>query len=81
MSKLDAFKKKLMLDEITFYSLCGEADRKKILNEADMSFDDFRRLSLLTDYLELNALHKFIWDMHKHKLNKIAARWPAKAVA
>ena len=32
-----------------------------------MTFDDFRRLCLLTDYLELTALHKFIWDMHAYK--------------
>lgn len=76
MSKSDEFKKKLMLDEITFYSICGEDDRKKILNEMNMSFNDFRRLSLLTDYLGLNALHKFIQDMYEYKfLDQIAELW------
>ena len=76
MSKADEFKKKLMLDEIVFYSICGEDDRKKILNEMNMSFDDFRRLSLLTDYLELNALHKFIQDMYEYKfLDEIEELW------
>lgn len=32
-----------------------------------MSFEDFRRFSLLTDYLDLEALHKFIWDLHAHR--------------
>lgn len=67
MSKLSAFKKKLILDEITFYSICEDTDRQKILDEAEMSFEDFRRLCLLTDYLDLTALHKFIWDMHAYK--------------
>lgn len=65
--QISSFEKQLMLDEITFYSICSEEDRKKILGQEDMSFDDFRRLSLIADYLELTHLHKFIWDMHAHK--------------
>ena len=67
MANLSKFKKRLMLDEITFYSICEDTDRQKILDKAEMTFDDFRRLCLLTDYLELKALHKFIWDMHAYK--------------
>lgn len=67
MKHLSSFERKLMLDEITFYSICSEADKDKILGQQKMSFDDFRRLSLLTDYLDLSFLHKFIWDMHAHK--------------
>ena len=67
MANLSKFKKRLMLDEITFYSICEDTDRQKILDKAEMTFDDFRRLCLLTDYLELTALHKFIWDMHAYK--------------
>lgn len=67
MANLSKFKKQLMLDEITFYSICEDTDRQKILDRAEMTFDDFRRLCLLTDYLELTALHKFIWDMHAYK--------------
>ena len=39
----------------------------KILGQKEMTFQDFRRLSLLTDYLELPCLHQFIWDLHGHK--------------
>lgn len=66
MSKLSTLEKELMLNEITFYSICSEEDRQKILGQKPMDFDDFRRLSLLTDYLKLTHLHKFIWDMHAH---------------
>lgn len=65
--KLSSFEKRLMLDEITFYSICSEADCQKILGQRPMSFKDFRRLSLLTDYLNLTHLHQFIWDMHAYK--------------
>lgn len=65
--KLKPSEKQLMLEEITFYSLCTALDREKILDQAPMTFDDFRRLSLLTDYLNLNSLHKFIWDLHANK--------------
>lgn len=64
---LSSFGKQLMLDEITFFSLCNDFDRSRILDKAPMTFDDFRRLSLLTDYLELKHLNQFIWDMHAHK--------------
>lgn len=62
--KLDSFEKKLMLEEITFYSICSEQDRKKLLNQEPMTFDDFRRFCLITDYLELSHLHQFIWEFH-----------------
>ena len=65
--KLSQFERELMLDEITFYSICPEEDRMKILGQKEMTFQDFRRLSLLTDYLELPCLHQFIWDLHGHK--------------
>ncbi len=65
--KLSQFERELMLDEITFYSICPEEDRMKILGQREMTFQDFRRLSLLTDYLELPCLHQFIWDLHGHK--------------
>lgn len=65
--KLSQFERELMLDEITFYSICPEEDRMKILGQKEMAFQDFRRLSLLTDYLELPCLHQFIWDLHGHK--------------
>lgn len=58
---------KLMLDEITFYSLCSEQDKDKIIDKVPMSFDDFRRLSLITDYLELTHLHQFLYDTHSDK--------------
>ena len=65
--KLSSFERQLMLDEIMFYSICSDQDRQKILDKQPMTFDDFRRLSLLTDYLELEHLHKFIWDLHGYK--------------
>lgn len=65
--KLSSFERQLMLDEILFYSICSDEDRQKILEQQPMTFQDFRRLSLLTDYLELEHLHKFIWDLHGHK--------------
>lgn len=65
--KLSHFERELMLDEITFYSICPDEDRMKILDQKEMTFQDFRRLSLLTDYLELPCLHQFIWDLHGHK--------------
>ena len=65
--KLSSFERQLMLDEILFYSICGEEDRRKILDQQLMTFQDFRRLSLITDYLELDHLHKLIWDLHSHK--------------
>lgn len=65
--KLNSFERKLMLEEITFYSVCSEQDRKKILDQEPMSFEDFRRLCLITDYLELPHLHEFIWDIHNEK--------------
>ena len=63
--KLSSFERQLMLDEIMFYSICSDQDRQKILDQQPMTFDDFRRLSLLTDYLELEHLHKFIWDLDR----------------
>lgn len=70
--KLKPLEKQLMLDEITFYSICSESDRKKILDQEPMTFEDFRRLSLLTDYLNLISLHKFIWNLHAGKfMNEI----------
>lgn len=65
--KLSSFERQLMLDEILFYSICSEDDRRRILDQQLMTFQDFRRLSLITDYLELDHLHKFIWDLHGHK--------------
>ena len=62
--KLSTFERHLMLDEILFYSICSDQDRQKILDQQPMTFQDFRRLSLLTDYLELEYLHRFIWDLH-----------------
>lgn len=64
---LNDYQKKLMLDEITFYSLCSDLDKEKILGKVPMSFEDFRRLSLITDYLELTHLHQFINDTHSDK--------------
>ena len=58
--KLSSFERQLMLDEILFYSICSEDDRRRILDQQLMTFLDFRRLSLITDYLELDHLHKFI---------------------
>lgn len=65
--KLSTFERQLMLDEILFYSICSDQDRQKILDQQPMTFQDFRRLSLLTDYLELEYLHRFIWDLHAYK--------------
>lgn len=65
--KKNEFKKNLMLDEIMFYSICSETDKEKVLGQIPMSFEDFRRISLITDYLELTSLHKFIWDIHGDK--------------
>ena len=65
--KLSSFERQLMLDEILFYSICSDQDRQKILDQQPMTFQDFRRLSLLTDYLELEHLHRFIWDLHAYK--------------
>src|SRR5699024_7235377 len=65
--KLSSFERQLMLDEIMFYSICSDQDRQKILDQQPMTFQDFRRLSLLTDYLELEHLHRFIWDLHAYK--------------
>lgn len=62
--KMNAFEKKLILDEITFYSICGDHDQEMILGQAPMSFNDFRRLSLITDYLELKHLNQYIWDTY-----------------
>ena len=65
--KLSTFERQLMLDEILFYSICSDEDRQKILDQQPMTFQDFRRLSLLTDYLELEYLHRFIWDLQGYK--------------
>ena len=65
--KLSTFERHLMLDEILFYSICSDQDRQKILDQQPMTFQDFRRRSLLTDYLELEYLHRFIWDLHGYK--------------
>lgn len=67
MNKLSAFEKQLMLDEITFYSICSNEDKEKILEMREMSFDDFQRLSLIASYLQLEHLHQFIWDTHAYK--------------
>lgn len=67
MGNLKKSERKLMLDEIMFYSICSDEDREKILGQKEMSFEDFRRLTLLTDYLDLTHLLKFIWDLHSHR--------------
>ena len=61
--KLSTFERQLMLDEILFYSICSDEDRQKILDQQPMTFQDFRRLSLLTDYLQLDYLHRSTWDL------------------
>lgn len=66
-TQLTHSEKQLILEEITFYSLCSEEDRRKILEQEEMSFDDFRRLCLLMDYLELRHLRQFVWDLHGYK--------------
>ena len=67
MGNLKSGEKRLILDEIMFYSICSDEDREKIIGKREMSFEDFRRFSLLTDYLDLEAQHKFIWDLHAHR--------------
>ena len=76
--KLSTFERQLMLDEILFYSICSDQDRQKILDQQPMTFQDFRRLSLLTDYLELEYLHRFIWIpfLHSAKREKRLRRLP-----
>lgn len=67
MKHLTSFQKKLMLDEITFYSICSNDDKEKIIGNQTMTFDDFRRLSLIVDYLNLKYLHQFMWDMYSDR--------------
>ena len=40
--KLSSFERQLMLDEILFYSICSEDDRRRILDQQLMTFQDFR---------------------------------------
>ena len=52
MEQLSLFDRNLMLD------------RKKVLGELPMTFSDFRRISLIADYLELYAFHEMVWDLY-----------------
>lgn len=64
MKRLNLFDRTVMLEQITFYSLCSTEDRKKLLGETPMTFNDFRRISLIADYLGLYSLHEMLWDLH-----------------
>ena len=56
MEQVSFFNRDNVLEQITFYSLCSTEDRKKILGELPMTFSDFRRFSLISDYLQLRLL-------------------------
>lgn len=64
MEQISFFNNDNILEQITFYSLCSAEDRKKILGELPMTFDDFRRFSLLSDYLQLYTFNEMLWDLY-----------------
>lgn len=64
MEQVSLFNRENVLEQITFYSLCSTEDRKKILGELPMTFNDFRRFSLISDYLQLHAFNEMLWDLY-----------------
>ena len=64
MDQVSLFNRDNVLEQITFYSLCSTEDRKKILGELPMTFSDFRRFSLISDYLQLHTFHEMLWDLY-----------------
>ncbi len=64
MEQISLFNRDNVLEQITFYSLCSTDDRKKILGELPMTFNDFRRFSLISDYLQLHAFNEMLWDLY-----------------
>lgn len=72
---LNEIQRKLTLDKITFFSICSSSDREKILGLRPMTFEDFRRISLIADYLSLDSLHQYMWyrfyEQFADKLDKL----------
>lgn len=69
------------IERFSFLYLCGKRDRGLLTGKEEMSFNDFRRLLYLTEYLGLDRLHMGLWDQYVDlfdiQLNALVKTWEA----